>query len=155
MAGRYDHNPFAEEEEVNPFAGAGRVPPATKSRLSPLPPEPAGFYNNASIDIPLDSTADLKMKEKELQAKEAELRRREQELKRKEDAAARGSLSSYLNSFPLCAPFIANHRLDLNKFQYFPFLISSRLYYFNFLIPIFLLMSFLSYITCLQDCNVR
>ena len=79
MAGRYDHNPFEEEEEVNPFAdGGGRgkssgqskfsggafyttsgsVPPATNSRLSPLPPEPADFYDrNASIDIPLDSAS--------------------------------------------------------------------------------------------------
>lgn len=35
---------------------AGRVPPAANSRLSPLPHEPAEFYDrNASVDIPLDS----------------------------------------------------------------------------------------------------
>ncbi|KAL0353103.1 UNVERIFIED_CONTAM: Secretory carrier-associated membrane protein 1 [Sesamum angustifolium] len=70
MAGRYDSNPF-EEEEVNPFAdGGGRgkaskqstytgsVPPVTNSRLSPLPPEPADFYNpTAPVDIPLDSAS--------------------------------------------------------------------------------------------------
>ncbi|XP_022893728.1 secretory carrier-associated membrane protein 1-like [Olea europaea var. sylvestris] len=101
MAGRYDRNPFDEEDEVNPFAEAGAkgkasgqsrfgggsfftsntgsVPPATNSRLSPLPPEPADFYNpTASVDIPLDSAVDLKKKERELQAKEAELRKREQ-----------------------------------------------------------------------------
>ncbi|OVA13917.1 SCAMP [Macleaya cordata] len=100
MAGRYDSNPF-DEEEVNPFSepavrgkgpgqsnfggGAfytthpGSVPAATNSRLSPLPPEPADFYNpGATMDIPLESTKDLKKKEKELQAKEAELKKREQ-----------------------------------------------------------------------------
>nr|GMD10231.1 secretory carrier-associated membrane protein 2 [Ipomoea batatas] len=71
MAGRYDRNP-REDDEVNPFAGTGRVPPATNS------PDPAGFYNNGSVDISLDSAADLKRKEKELQGKEAELSRREQ-----------------------------------------------------------------------------
>ncbi|XP_073136138.1 secretory carrier-associated membrane protein 3-like isoform X2 [Henckelia pumila] len=55
-----------------------------------LLPEPADFYNpTAPVDIPLDSAADLKKKERELQAKEAELKRREQEVKRKEEAAAR------------------------------------------------------------------
>ncbi|KAL0310650.1 UNVERIFIED_CONTAM: putative secretory carrier-associated membrane protein 1 [Sesamum angustifolium] len=107
MAGRYDRNPFDEDDEVNPFAvsslslwetalffvyllrdellcalrseGGGRgkasgqskfgggpfyttatgsVPPVTNSRLSPLPPEPADFYNpTAPVDIPLDSAA--------------------------------------------------------------------------------------------------
>ncbi|XP_031129300.1 secretory carrier-associated membrane protein 3-like [Ipomoea triloba] len=126
MAGRYDHNPFAEEEEVNPFAGTGSVPPATKSRLSPLPPEPAGFYNNASIDIPLDSTADLKKKERELQAKEAELRRREQELKRKEDAAARAGIvleeKNWPPFFPIIHHDIANEiPIHLQRLQYVAF----------------------------------
>ncbi|KAJ0813689.1 hypothetical protein HanPSC8_Chr17g0776401 [Helianthus annuus] len=103
MANRHDPNPF-DEEEINPFANQGNgfgqsnygggafympahgsVPPAT-SRLSPLPPEPAGYDRGATIDIPLD---DFRTKEKELKAKEAELKRREQELKRKEDAIAR------------------------------------------------------------------
>ncbi|GJN24162.1 hypothetical protein PR202_gb11886 [Eleusine coracana subsp. coracana] len=49
MAGRWrqDDNPFAEGEgDVNPFSHA---------RPTPLPPEPAGFYNDidASVDIPL------------------------------------------------------------------------------------------------------
>ncbi|CAN1327077.1 Secretory carrier-associated membrane protein 2 [Linum perenne] len=75
MAGRFDPNPF-DEEEVNPFS----KPAASNSRLSPLPHEPAGFgYNHgATVDIPIDSATDLKSKERELQAKEAELRRREQ-----------------------------------------------------------------------------
>ncbi|KAG1368174.1 Secretory carrier-associated membrane protein 1 [Cocos nucifera] len=79
MAGRYDSNPF-DEEEVNPFADPGvrgkaagqsnygggpfytthpgSVPPASNSRLSPLPPEPADFYSDrsATVDIPLDTS---------------------------------------------------------------------------------------------------
>ncbi|XWS18323.1 hypothetical protein CRYUN_Cryun32bG0034300 [Craigia yunnanensis] len=66
-----------------------------QTRLSPLPPEPAGFNydREATIDIPLYTVSGgshYQKKEKELQAKEAELRRREQEVKRKEEAAARG-----------------------------------------------------------------
>jgi hypothetical protein len=64
------------------------VAPASNSRLSPLPPEPADF--RATVDIPLDSSKDLKKREKELQAREAELIKREKELKRREEAAARG-----------------------------------------------------------------
>ncbi|KAL5976208.1 Secretory carrier-associated membrane protein 2 [Asimina triloba] len=73
----------------------GSVPPATNSRLSPLPPEPADFYydRGATVDIPLDTSSDLKKKEKELQAKESELRKREEQLKRREEAAARGTFS--------------------------------------------------------------
>nr|CAB3464794.1 unnamed protein product [Digitaria exilis] len=71
---------------IQRFMG-GSVPPATNSRLSPLSHEPADFYN---VDIPFDSTKDLKKKEKELQAMEAELNKRERELKRKEEAASRG-----------------------------------------------------------------
>ncbi|KAF2556967.1 hypothetical protein F2Q68_00013210 [Brassica cretica] len=82
MAGRYDRNPFDEGDEVNPFANQGSVPAASSSRLSPLPPEPAGFGYGRTVDVPLDrpgsGAQDLKKKEKELQAKEAELKRREQ-----------------------------------------------------------------------------
>ncbi|GLU06497.1 hypothetical protein SLE2022_235280 [Rubroshorea leprosula] len=120
---RYDSNPF-EEEEVNPFSdpavrkgggqsnyggGAfyttnpGSVPPAT-SRLSPLPPEP--YDRGATIDIPLDSTKDLKAKEKELQAKEAQLKRREQELKRREDSIARAGIVIEEKNWPPYFPII-------------------------------------------------
>ncbi|KAK8941581.1 Secretory carrier-associated membrane protein 2 [Platanthera guangdongensis] len=107
MAGRYDSNPFAEED-VNPFANPSTVPTASNSRLSPLPPEPAGFFNDrgATVDIPLDSTRDLRKKEKDLQAKEAELRRREQELKRKEDAAARAGIVLEEKNWPPFFPII-------------------------------------------------
>ncbi|CAI9087561.1 OLC1v1021663C3 [Oldenlandia corymbosa var. corymbosa] len=144
MAGRYDRNPFDEEEEVNPFADgkssgqpkfsggsfyttSGTVPPATNSRLSPLPPEPADFYNStASIDIPLDSASDLKKKEKELQAKEAELRRREQDVRRKEEAAARAGIvleeKNWPPFFPIIHHDIANEiPIHLQRIQYVAF----------------------------------
>ncbi|MBA0612968.1 hypothetical protein Godav_013498, partial [Gossypium davidsonii] len=85
------------------------IPPASNSRLSPLPPKPVGFSyeREATIDIPLDIASggsrnqDLKKKEKELQAKEADLRREQypcnfhwssnsmQEVRRKEEAVVR------------------------------------------------------------------
>ncbi|XP_042493847.1 secretory carrier-associated membrane protein 1-like [Macadamia integrifolia] len=149
MAGRYDSNPF-DEEEVNPFAdpavrgksagksnysgGAfyttnpGSVPPATNSRLSPLPPEPADFSydRGATIDIPLDSGKDLKKKEKELQAKEAELKKREQELKRREDAVARAGIvleeKNWPPFFPIIHHDIANEiPIHLQRIQYVAF----------------------------------
>ncbi|GAB2298714.1 Secretory carrier-associated membrane protein 1 [Dionaea muscipula] len=148
MVGRYDPNPF-EEDEVNPFSdqaakskttgqsnysgGAfftpnpGSVPPATNSRLAPLPPEPADFYNpTATVDIPLDSAKDLKKKEKELQAKEAELRKREQEVKRKEEAAARAGIvleeKNWPPFFPLIHHDIANEiPVHLQRLQYVAF----------------------------------
>ncbi|XP_021294057.1 secretory carrier-associated membrane protein 3-like isoform X2 [Herrania umbratica] len=155
MAGRYDKNPFDEEEEVNPFAdpavrgkasgqskfGGGlfsmnnpTAPPASNSRLSPLPPEPAGFNydREATIDIPLDTSSggsnyqDLKRKEKELQAKETELRRREQEVKRKEEAAARAGIvleeKNWPPFFPIIHHDIANEiPIHLQRLQYVAF----------------------------------
>lgn len=139
MAGRYESNPFAEEE-VNPFAengargqgqsnyggGAfymtnpGSVPPAN-SKLSPLPHEPA-----ATVDIPLDSSKDLKKLEKELKAKEAELKKREQELKRREDAVARAGVvieeKNWPPFFPIIHHDIANEiPIHLQKLQYVAF----------------------------------
>ncbi|OVA13191.1 SCAMP [Macleaya cordata] len=146
MAGRYDNNPF--DDEVNPFAeteargkasgqsnyggGAfyttnpGSVPPASNSRLSPLPPEPADYDRGATIDIPLDTTKDLKKREKELQAKEAELNKREQELKRKEDAIARAGIvieeKNWPPFFPLIHHDIAKEiPIHLQRLQYVAF----------------------------------
>ncbi|GAB2301150.1 Secretory carrier-associated membrane protein 1 [Dionaea muscipula] len=147
-AGRYDPNPF-DEDAVNPFSdqagkskttgqsnysgGAfftpnpGSVAPATNSRLAPLPPEPADFYNpTATDDIPLDSVMDLKKKEKELQAKEAELRKREQEVKRKEEAAARAGIvleeKNWPPFFPIIHHDIANEiPVHLQRLQYVAF----------------------------------
>ncbi|KAB5533960.1 hypothetical protein DKX38_017046 [Salix brachista] len=162
MAGRYDSNPF-DEDEVNPFSVLevikGRIiritgfsedpavrskasgqskyggrafntasaPPASNSKLSPLPPEPAGFYNyGATVDIPIDGTADLRKKEKELQAREVELRRREQEVKRREDAAARAGIvleeKNWPPFFPIIHHDIANEiPVHLQKIQYVAF----------------------------------
>lgn len=126
MAGRYDRNPF-EEDDVNPFAGGG-VPPASNSRMPPLPHEPAGFYNDrgATVDIPLDSSKDLKQKEKELQSKEAELNKRERELKRREEAAARAGIVIENKNWPPFMPII-HHDISneipvhLQRMQYLAF----------------------------------
>ncbi|KAG2267898.1 hypothetical protein Bca4012_061601 [Brassica carinata] len=131
MAGRYDRNPFDEGDEVNPFANPGSVPAAaSSSRLSPLPPEPAGFGYGRTVDVPLDrpgsGAQDLKKKEKELQAKEAELKRREQDLKRKEDAAARAGIVIEVKNWPPLFPLIhhdiANEiPIRLQRLQYIAF----------------------------------
>jgi hypothetical protein len=130
MGGRYDRNTFDEQDEVNPFANPGSVPAASNSRLSPLPPEPAGFGYGRTVDIPLDrpgsGAQDLKKKEKELQAKEADLRRREQDLKRKQDAAARAGIvieaKNWPTFFPLIHHDIANEILvRLQRLQYIAF----------------------------------
>ncbi|XP_047317241.1 secretory carrier-associated membrane protein 3-like [Impatiens glandulifera] len=122
MAGRYDQNPFAEED-VNPFSNT-----AAKSRLSPLPPEPVDFNydRGAPVDIPIHTPADLKKKEKQLQAKEAELRKREQELKRKEEAAARAGIvienKNWPPFFPIIHHDIANEiPIHLQRLQYIAF----------------------------------
>ncbi|KAK7400498.1 hypothetical protein VNO78_11706 [Psophocarpus tetragonolobus] len=127
MAGRYDSNPF-DEEEVNPFSNPGSVPAATNSRLSPLKPEPVGYNYGfgATVDIPLDTSTDLKKKEKELQSKEAELRRREEEVRRKEEAAARAGIvleeKNWPPFFPIIHHDIANEiPIHLQKLQYVAF----------------------------------
>ncbi|EYU26117.1 hypothetical protein ABFS83_08G108000 [Erythranthe nasuta] len=141
MAGRRDSNPF-DDEEVNPFAdqdrgqpnyggGAfyttnpGSVPPAN-SRLSPLPHEPADYDRGTTVDIPLDSSKDLKKKEKELLAKEAELKKREQDLKRREDAIARSGViiedKNWPPFFPLIHHDISNEiPIHLQRLQYVAF----------------------------------
>lgn len=149
MAGRYDPNPFDDGEEVNPFSAQGgnakssgqsiytggafympnpgSIAPASNSRLSPLPPEPADFYNpTATVDIPLDSAKDLKKKEKELQAKEAELRKREEAIKRREEAAARAGVvieeKNWPPFFPIIHHDIANEiPIHLQRLQYTAF----------------------------------
>jgi len=127
MAGRYDSNPF-DEEEVNPFYNPGSVPAATNSRLSPLKPEPVDYNYGfgATVDIPLDSSMDLKKKEKELQAKETELRKREQEVRRREEAASRAGIvleeKNWPPFFPIIHHDIANEiPIHLQKLQYVAF----------------------------------
>ncbi|PWZ53115.1 Secretory carrier-associated membrane protein 4 [Zea mays] len=84
------------------------APPST--RLSPLPPEPADFYNDFAtpVDIPMDTNKDMKTREKELLAKEAELNRREKEIKRREDAAARAGVVLEEKNWPPFFPIIHN-----------------------------------------------
>ncbi|XP_076882340.1 secretory carrier-associated membrane protein 3-like [Bidens hawaiensis] len=140
MAGRYDPNPFDDGEDVNPFAdqkGNGKtnysggsfytssVPPAANSRLSPLPHEPADFYNSTA-DIPLDTASDLKKRERELQAREAELKKREEIVRRKEEAAARAGIvleeKNWPPFFPIIHHDIANEiPIHLQKLQYVAF----------------------------------
>nr|XP_043631512.1 secretory carrier-associated membrane protein 1-like isoform X1 [Erigeron canadensis] len=145
MGSRYtDPNPFQEDEgeEFNPFAnqatqgnnhggGAfympahGSVPPAT-SKLSPLPPERAGYDRGATISIPLDSDQDFRTKEKELKAKATELKRREQDLKRKEDAIARSGIVLEEKNWPPFLPIIHHDitneiPIHLQKLQYVAF----------------------------------
>ena len=141
----FETNPFAADEEVNPFAdgapkgnasgkpnyggGAfyttnpGSVSSAT-STLTPLPHEP--HDRGATVDIPLDLPKDILAKEKELQAREAELKRREQELKRKEDAISRAGIvieeKNWPSFFPLIHNDIANEiPIHLQTVQYVAF----------------------------------
>ncbi|KAL9234098.1 hypothetical protein vseg_009006 [Gypsophila vaccaria] len=132
MVGIYDPNPF--EEDVNPFSQVGKakslgqsnfavgavymsnpgsVPAAFNSKLSPLPPVSADFYNpTANVDIPLDSGKDLKKKERELKAKETELRKREEALKRKEEATQRAGIVVDKKNWP---PFLPIIHLDVGN----------------------------------------
>ncbi|XP_004485722.1 secretory carrier-associated membrane protein [Cicer arietinum] len=129
MAGRYDSNPFDEEEQVNPFSNSGSVAPVTNSRLAPLNPEPVDYNYGfgATVDIPLDSSSnDVKKKEKELQAKEAELRRREQELRRKEEAISRAGIVIEEKNWPPFFPIIHHDipneiPIHLQRLQYVAF----------------------------------
>lgn len=88
------------------------TPPST--RLSPLPPEPADFYNDFAtpVDIPIDTNKDMKTREKELLAKEAELSRREKEIKRREEAAARAGIVIEEKNWPPFFPIIHH---DINN----------------------------------------
>lgn len=51
-------NYYLIDFQLHPILQGGSVPPASNSRMPPLPHEPAGFYNDrgATVDIPLDST---------------------------------------------------------------------------------------------------
>ncbi|AES63726.1 Secretory carrier-associated membrane protein [Medicago truncatula] len=127
MAGRYDSNPF-DEEQVNPFSNSGGVAPATNSRPAPLNPERAGYNYGfgQTVDIPLDASTDVKKKERELQAKEAELRKREQEVRRKEEAISRAGIvieeKNWPPFFPIIHHDIANEiPVHLQRLQYVAF----------------------------------
>ncbi|GJN17483.1 hypothetical protein PR202_gb04553 [Eleusine coracana subsp. coracana] len=113
---------------MHPVLQGGSVPPASNSRMPPLPHEPAGFYNDhsATVDIPLESTKDLSKKEKELQAKEAELNKRERELKRREEAASRAGIVIEEKNWPPFMPIIHHDisneiPIHLQRMQYLAF----------------------------------
>ncbi|KOM31100.1 hypothetical protein LR48_Vigan01g065500, partial [Vigna angularis] len=102
----------------------GSVPAATNSRLSPLKPEPVDYNYGfgATVDIPLDSSTDLKKKEKELQSKEAELRRREQVLTFCFAAGIVLEEKNWPPFFPIIHHDIANEiPIHLQKLQYVAF----------------------------------
>ncbi|KAK8961391.1 putative secretory carrier-associated membrane protein 1 [Platanthera guangdongensis] len=110
MAGRYDSNPF-EEENVNPFANHSTHGKGVGQ----------SNYGGGAFYM-----TDLKKKEKDLQAKETELARRENELKRKEEAAARAGIVIEVKNWPAIFPIIhhdiANEiPLHLQRMQYFAF----------------------------------
>ncbi|KAE9607189.1 hypothetical protein Lal_00026036 [Lupinus albus] len=125
MAGRYD-NPF--EDEVNPFSNPGSVAPAKNSRLSPLKPAHADYNYGfgETVDIALDTSSDLKKKEKELQSKEAELNKREQDLRRREEATARAGIVIEEKNWPPFFPIIHHDipneiPVHLQRLQYVAF----------------------------------
>ncbi|XP_074356843.1 secretory carrier-associated membrane protein 1-like [Apium graveolens] len=123
--GRQDSNPFADEDSYNPFSSPGHVS-SENSRLKPLPPEPVDYNRDGTVEIPLDSSKDLKKKEMELQAKENELNKREQELKRKEDAIARAGIVLEEKNWPPLYPIIHHDipneiPVHLQKLQYVAF----------------------------------
>ncbi|XP_064946017.1 secretory carrier-associated membrane protein 2-like isoform X2 [Musa acuminata AAA Group] len=109
MAGRYDSDPF-QEEDVNPFAETGRRGKVAGSN-----------YGGGPL-----SSADLKKKERELQAKEAELDKREKELKRKEQAAAQAGVVMDEKNWPPFFPIIHHDiaseiPIHLQRLQYLAF----------------------------------
>ncbi|KAJ8459328.1 hypothetical protein OPV22_032254 [Ensete ventricosum] len=109
MAGRYDSDPF-QEEDVNPFADSGVRGKAAGPN-----------YGGGSL-----GSADLKKKERELQTREAELNKREKELKRKEEAAAQAGVvideKNWPPFFPIIHHDIANEiPIHLQRLQYLAF----------------------------------
>uniref|UniRef100_A0A453KTN8 Secretory carrier-associated membrane protein n=1 Tax=Aegilops tauschii subsp. strangulata TaxID=200361 RepID=A0A453KTN8_AEGTS len=100
-----------------------RPSPPSSTRLSPLPPEPADFYNDFASP---HTNKDMKTMEKELLAKEAELNRREKEIRRREEAAARAGVvieeKNWPHFFPIIHHDIKNEiPVHLQRTQYFAF----------------------------------
>ncbi|CAL9766081.1 unnamed protein product [Musa acuminata subsp. burmannicoides] len=139
MAGRYDSDPF-QEEDVNPFAETGRRGKVAGSNygggplrlilISMISSLSLFFILPFSISplfcLPCSLLSDLKKKERELQAKEAELDKREKELKRKEEAAAQaGAVMDEKNwppFFPIIHHDIASEiPIHLQRLQYLAF----------------------------------
>jgi hypothetical protein len=153
MAGRYDSNPF-DEDDVNPFSdpvvraqagnqsyGYDRIQSVPQvNTISPLPHEPV-FSNDAAVDIPLGSATELKRKEKELKAKEDELKKKEKDLKRREEAAARAGIliedKNWPPFFPILHHDIANdvpaHTQQLQTYAYYSWLGILLCLFWNFI----------------------
>ncbi|VAI32401.1 unnamed protein product [Triticum turgidum subsp. durum] len=91
------------------YATQPRPSPPSSTRLSPLPPEPADFYNDFASP---HTNKDIKTMEKELLAKEVELSRREKELRRREEAAARAGVVIEEKNWPSFFPIIHH---DINN----------------------------------------
>ncbi|KAI3682918.1 hypothetical protein L1987_83300 [Smallanthus sonchifolius] len=104
MANHHDRNPFAHDDDINPFSNIHGIP--QNSRLLTLAPEPAVYGHVAAANNSLDTQAKLKKKQKELEAKEAELNRREEILTRKEEALARSGAVIDNKNWPPFYPLV-------------------------------------------------
>lgn len=127
MNRRNDPNPFAEEEEVNPFSN-GNAAPGSKSRIPQMVASTLGFgqKHDATVDVPLDTMNDPKKKEKELSAWDADLKRRERDLKRREDAVGSANIpvddKNWPPFFPIIHHDIANEiPVNAQRLQYLAF----------------------------------
>ncbi|XP_038979177.1 secretory carrier-associated membrane protein 4-like [Phoenix dactylifera] len=101
-----DPNPLDDKEDVNPFATAAGTD--SRSRLPALPSQPLGFGNkyDATVNVPLDATNDMKKRERELAAWEEELKKREKGIQRREDAMTRAGIMIEEKNWPRFFPII-------------------------------------------------
>ncbi|KAK9058000.1 hypothetical protein SSX86_022840 [Deinandra increscens subsp. villosa] len=116
-----DRNPFAHDDDINPFSNHHGVP--RSSRLSTLAPEPALYTHVVTTNDALETPAKLKKKQKELEIKEAELNRREEILRRKEEALTRSGVvidnKNWPSFYPLVHHDIAGDiPIQLQRIQY-------------------------------------
>ncbi|XP_024386126.1 secretory carrier-associated membrane protein 2 isoform X2 [Physcomitrium patens] len=100
-------NPVVRAQVGKPSYGLGLYDKDPNSGLSHLPHEPVfSEVNDATVDIPLGGSKEMKNKEKELKAKEEELKRREKELKRREDAASIAGIVIESRNWPPLVPIL-------------------------------------------------
>ncbi|XP_076927362.1 secretory carrier-associated membrane protein 3-like [Bidens hawaiensis] len=104
MAGHHDQNPFAHDDDINPFSNHHGV--QRNSRLTTLGPEPPVYGHVAAANNSLDTPAKLIKKQKELEAKEAELNKREEILRRKEEALSKTAGDMRLKNWPPFYPLV-------------------------------------------------
>ncbi|KAL8259419.1 hypothetical protein R6Q59_027372 [Mikania micrantha] len=101
---RHNQNPFAHDDDINPFHNHHGVP--RNSRLSTLAPEPAIYGHVIATNNSLDTPEKLKKKQKELEVKEAELNRREEIVRQKEEALARSGAIIQNKNWPPFYPLV-------------------------------------------------